>query len=80
MGEVNKRVELYALKKGPPTAEGALEAVYRDQEIPKDAWGNDFVYVPPAGEGLSFDLISYGADGEPGGTRHDADILWSENK
>ena len=37
-----------------------------------------FVYVSPGPEGRAYDLISYGADGEEGGTGNDADIRWSE--
>jgi general secretion pathway protein G len=42
-------------------------------KIPKDPWGNDYVYISP-GEHGDFDLISYGADGEEGGEGKDADI------
>ncbi len=41
--------------------------------VPKDPWGNDYVYVFP-GEHGEFDLVSYGADGQPGGTGENADI------
>lgn len=40
---------------------------------PGDAWGNALVYRLP-GSGNDYDLISYGADGEPGGDDLDADI------
>jgi len=40
-----------------------------------DPWGNKYIYVP---EGKvnpgSFDLISHGADGKPGGEGYDKDI------
>ena len=39
----------------------------------KDAWGNDLVYRMP-GSGNDYDLVSYGADGEEGGTDVNADI------
>jgi general secretion pathway protein G len=45
-----------------------------DREIPKDAWGNDFVYNVPGKLGLTYDLISLGADGKPGGTKDDQDL------
>lgn len=41
--------------------------------VPKDPWGNDFVYISP-GLHSDFDLLSYGSDGEPGGDGHDEDI------
>jgi general secretion pathway protein G len=43
--------------------------------LPKDPWGNPYVYVQPgkAGSG-TYDIISYGADGREGGTGADSDI------
>ncbi len=41
--------------------------------IPKDPWGNDYIYKRP-GEHGEFDIISYGADGVPGGEDENADI------
>jgi len=43
-------------------------------EIPKDGWGNEFIYqLFPEGGG-PFAIISYGADGEEGGEGYDADL------
>lgn len=42
-------------------------------KVPKDPWGNPFVFVMP-GENGDFDLSSYGQDGEKGGERDNADI------
>jgi len=42
-------------------------------KVPKDPWGNDFVYLSP-GIHEDFDLISYGADGSSGGEDKNADI------
>ncbi len=42
-------------------------------KIPKDPWGNDYVYISP-GEHGDFDLISYGADGEEGGEGKNGDV------
>ena len=41
--------------------------------IPQDPWGNDYIYKKPGDHG-EFDIISYGADGQPGGEDEDADI------
>ena len=41
--------------------------------VPKDPWGNDFVYLSPGLQG-DFDIISYGADGVPGGEDENKDI------
>jgi general secretion pathway protein G len=42
-------------------------------KIPKDPWGNDYVYICP-GEHGDFDMISYAADGKEGGEGKDADV------
>ena len=44
---------------------------YIKPSVPKDPWGN--VYVCP-GEHGEFDLVCYGADGQPGGEGDNADI------
>jgi len=41
--------------------------------IPKDPWGHDYIYKSP-GDHDVYDIISYGADGQPGGTGENADI------
>jgi general secretion pathway protein G len=41
--------------------------------LPKDPWGNEFIYLFP-GAHSEYDLISYGADGVPGGEDKNKDI------
>jgi general secretion pathway protein G len=43
-------------------------------EIPKDGWGNDFIYELSPETGKSFVIKSLGADGEEGGEDYDADL------
>ncbi len=43
------------------------------KQVPKDGWGNDYIYVSP-GENGDYDLCSYGADGVKGGEGKNADI------
>lgn len=38
-----------------------------------DPWGNPYIYISPGANG-DYDIISYGADGKPGGEGYDADI------
>jgi general secretion pathway protein G len=45
---------------------------YMDK-IPKDPWGNEYIYISPGKHG-DFDIISYGADGEEGGQGNNADV------
>ena len=42
-------------------------------KVPKDPWGNEFVYLSPGAHG-DYDIISYGADGVPGGEEFNKDI------
>jgi len=42
-------------------------------KVPADPWGGDYVYLSPGLKG-DFDIISYGADGVPGGEGEDRDI------
>lgn len=46
--------------------------------VPKDPWGNPYVYVSPGTHG-DYDISSYGADGVAGGEGEDADVnSWDE--
>lgn len=44
-------------------------------EIPKDGWGNDFIFELYPESGKRFVIRSLGADGEEGGEEYDADLL-----
>ena len=43
----------------------------RDGQLPTDAWGNAFIYKI---DGDQVQIMSLGADGQPGGTGRNADI------
>ncbi|MBA7690496.1 Type II secretion system protein G [subsurface metagenome] len=68
---------LQALVEAPSV--GQLPRAWRDGgylekgRVPKDPWDNEFIYLSP-GVNSDFDLISYGADGEPGGEGKDKDV------
>jgi general secretion pathway protein G len=47
---------------------------YLPKAIPKDPWGNDYVYERLSSGDVPYKLMSYGADGQEGGTDADADI------
>ena len=51
-------------------AEGYLSSL----RLPRDPWGSEFVYIVPGREGLPYEIVSYGADREPGGEGDAADI------
>ena len=81
-------LDLYYLDIGryPTSAEGLAALVQRPGNttlwngpylrggaVPNDPWGRPYVYRV-AGQPVSYDLISYGSDGQEGGTGAAADI------
>jgi general secretion pathway protein G len=63
---------LEALRRQP----GGLEkwdGPYLKKDVPLDPWGRPYVYRSP-GEHGPYDLLSYGADGAPGGEGDNRDI------
>jgi general secretion pathway protein G len=74
-----------------PTTEQGLQALrakpgdlanwngpYLPKEIPADPWGRPYIYKYPGDHGDEPDIVSYGADGAPGGEGVNADIVsWS---
>ncbi len=54
---------------------GNWRGPYSRREIPPDPWGQPYVYRYPGVENpRGFDLLSLGADGQPGGEEEAADI------
>jgi general secretion pathway protein G len=83
-------LEMYRLdnRRYPSTAQGLEALVARPvappappnwasggylAQVPVDPWGNPYVYRSP-GDGAPYELISLGADGQPGGEGVDADL------
>ncbi len=68
---------LQALVEAPAT--GELPRAWRKGgylekgKVPKDPWGHEYVYLSP-GLHDDFDLVSYGADGQPGGEDQNKDV------
>ena len=56
-----------------PANEPKWAGPYLKKAVPPDPWGNPYVYKIP-GEHGEFDLLSYGKDGQPGGSGEAADI------
>ena len=50
------------------------EGPYLPKAVPMDPWGNPYVYKYPGDHGY-YDIISYGADGVPGGEGQNEDIV-----
>jgi len=56
-----------------PSALERWDGPYLKKQVPMDPWGKPYVYRSP-GEHGSFDLLSYGADGAPGGEGDNRDV------
>ena len=79
-------IDLYRLEVGkyPPSLDALVEApsgedkwngpYLKKKKIPKDPWGNDFVYKQPGDNG-PYDLVSLGADNTEGGEGDDRDVV-----
>lgn len=66
---------LAALFIRPPANADRWNGPYLKKNIPLDPWHHAYVYRSPGSHGTgTFDIISYGSDGQPGGTGENADI------
>jgi general secretion pathway protein G len=72
-----------------PTTEQGLQALVKQpadpsivnyaakgylKSLPKDPWGNVYLYASPGTDGRDYDITTYGRDAKPGGDGYDADI------
>lgn len=56
-----------------PSNEERWDGPYLKKNVPPDPWGKPYIYLQP-GEHSEFDLLSYGKDGQPGGSGDAADV------
>ena len=66
-------VGLEALRQNP-TGSSQWAGPYMPQDVPMDPWGNPYLYKFPGEHGDMPDIVSLGADGQPGGEDINADI------
>jgi len=91
---IKTALNMYKLDTGLyPTTEQGLRALetapqgvknwqgpYLEKELVNDPWGNAYDYRYPGQRGNEPDVVSYGADGVPGGEDINADIAsWKAN-
>lgn len=89
IAEFGAGLDLFYLEIGryPTTEEGLIALIERPSDtnnwngpylkkktIPKDPWGNDYIYQSP-GENGPYDLYSFGMDGTEGGEGDNKDIV-----
>ena len=77
-------LDMYKIKNSvyPSTEEGLKvltkdDSYFKDAKMPKDSWGDDFIYINNDGK---VELISLGADKKEGGKGEGKDIKMSECK
>lgn len=63
---------LNGLTSAPPN-DPAWGGPYLKKAVPPDPWGHSYVYTQPGTHG-DIDIISYGKDGQQGGSAENADI------
>lgn len=59
----------------PEIAEKDWQPYVDSGDALKDPWGNPYLLVIPGQKNFDFDVVSYGADGRPGGEGEDADVI-----
>ena len=93
IGQIGQTLDLFKLEVGRyPTSQEGLQALiaqpsgvnnwngpyWKKSTVPKDPWGNDYLYAFPGQHG-AYDIVSYGADGKEGGDGADKDITsWDQ--
>jgi general secretion pathway protein G len=84
---LGKALDQYRLDVGSyPTSDQGLQSLvskpdgierwsgpYLQKQVPADPWGRAYHYKAPGDHG-DYDLYSYGADGQPGGTGENVDV------
>ncbi|MBA3708095.1 MAG: type II secretion system protein GspG [Planctomycetes bacterium] len=82
IGQIAGQIELYQLEKHRLPDAGTLSALssapdasyYIEPAKLIDPWGKALLYIVPGPEGHAFEVVSYGSDGQPGGTGDAADV------
>lgn len=84
----SKALDTYRLETGHyPSTEKGLQALvvrpaneakwggpYLQKGVPPDPWGQPYRYQSPGENGRDYDIVSFGKDGQPGGTGDATDI------
>jgi len=77
-------IDTYRLDMGtvPPTLNAlrqsdaaSWDGPYLPKDIPLDPWGKEYIYKVPGENNAPYSILSYGLDGQPGGTDENADVI-----
>ncbi|AZP12392.1 type II secretion system major pseudopilin GspG [Undibacterium parvum] len=69
----NSEEGLGALLSAPAANAAKWNGPYLKKAVPPDPWGHPYIYRSP-GAKSDFEIVSFGRDGQPGGSGEDADI------
>ncbi len=83
IAQIVGQVQTFQLEKRqiPTAAEGLVvltgdpkSSYFLESTKLTDPWGNPYQYLVPGPAGVPFEVLSYGSDGQPGGTGEAADV------
>lgn len=86
VGQVIAKLEIYKMDKSEwPSNDVGLSALTDGLALPSaayylpadrllDPWGRRFLFITPGPNGHPYEVITYGADGQPGGEGENADL------
>ena len=86
IGIIDGQVQAYYTQTGnwPPSDKGLLvltspeatpsSAFFLKPDQLMDTWNNSFYIIVPGPDGQPYEIVSYGADGQPGGADENADL------
>ena len=74
MKSISQALKMYKIDNSsyPSTEDGLPKKYFEDEKLPKDSWGNNYIYTYDEN---TFDIISLGANKKEGG---DDDIYYSK--
>ena len=87
--QIGNTLDLFKLEVGRyPTSQEGLQALitapagvnnwngpyWKKGTLPKDPWGNEYKYTQPGSNNKPYDIVSYGTDGQEGGSGTAADV------
>jgi general secretion pathway protein G len=82
IAQIVNQLQLFQMERRALPATGSLSALSADPRAAwyvepaklNDPWGAAYLFLVPGPDGQPFEVVSYGADGQPGGTGDAADV------
>jgi general secretion pathway protein G len=64
-----------------PADEAKWGGPYLAKALPTDPWGHPYIYRLPGDAGHDYELMTFGKDGQPGGSGANADVsIWDSGR